>query len=310
VKILELFQDYHVQYWTSGKNVQAGWVNVRCPFCHDTSNHLGFNLNREYFNCWKCGKKPMKSALSRVLAVPESKVIPILRQYDYQGHSTTRKAEPAQIGSRKFKLPIGTGPIEAPHKRYLRKRGFDPNQIAEDWGILGTGPNGLLDGISYKYRIIVPIIWDGRIVSFQARDYTNRQMIRYRTCSKEREIIHHKHILYGNQEKWNPEFGICVEGVTDVWRMGPESFATFGTEYKPQQVRQMKFFKRIVVLFDYEDMAQARAERLVSTLRSLRIEAWSANIPDLIQRKTDPGGLINLEAQLIIRKLKRRYLYV
>ena len=90
----------------------------------------------------------------------------------------------------------------------------------------------MLDNINYSHRIIIPYIWNSEIVSFDARDATNKQLNKYQACPLEREIVEHKRILYGTQEMWT-DTGICVEGTTDVWRLGTDSFATSGIKDSP-----------------------------------------------------------------------------
>ena len=41
--IISYLENRGVSYWTEGKNVTDGWVNINCPFSPDPSNHLGIN---------------------------------------------------------------------------------------------------------------------------------------------------------------------------------------------------------------------------------------------------------------------------
>ena len=40
MNLFEFLDDYDIEYWTEGKNVVKGWVNITCTFCDDDSNHL------------------------------------------------------------------------------------------------------------------------------------------------------------------------------------------------------------------------------------------------------------------------------
>lgn len=296
MNILDLYQDYHVQYWTEGKNVSTGWVNVACPFCADTSNHLGYNLDKNYFRCWKCGPHPLSLTLSRLLSVDERSVHTIIQQYGGRPKPFV-SATQMDIGIKQYRLPSPTGVLSKRHRAYLTKRGFDTIRLETEWGLLGTGPLSILDGINYKFRIIAPIIWDGKQVSFQSRDITNHHPLRYMACPKPREIIHHKHILYGQQARWY-ETGICVEGITDVWRLGENAFATFGIEYTHNQVGEMaKHFERIAILFDDEPQAQAQAHKLMGELRFRGVKAHVYTI------KGDPGGMEQKDADRLVREI-------
>jgi hypothetical protein len=98
-------------------------------------------------------------------------------------------------------------------------------------------------------------MFQNRLVSYQGRDYTGKQALRYKACRKEKELIHHKHILYG----WDQlgDAAVIVEGITDVWRLGFGACCPFGIKYTPSQLRLLAEKKRRYVLFDTEDK-QAR----------------------------------------------------
>src|SRR4029077_16224057 len=100
------------------------------------------------------------------------------------------------------KRPSDLGPLREAHRRYLRHRGFDPDIIAGQWQIQGTGPVSTLDGIDYRNRIFIPILWDEKEVSFQTRDITNRSRARYISCPAPRELTPHKNVLYGREADW------------------------------------------------------------------------------------------------------------
>jgi hypothetical protein len=57
LNLIEYLDDKNISYSTSGKNVSSGWIGISCPFCGDSSNHLGINLESKVFSCWKCGEK-------------------------------------------------------------------------------------------------------------------------------------------------------------------------------------------------------------------------------------------------------------
>jgi len=248
MNITQLYEDHNIPYSTEGeKNCHPGWVNVTCPFCDDQSNHLGYSLEGNHFNCWRCGAHPVKQTLAKLLNINQKEVPAIIKRY---GGKTYRKEPVVKIRSKSHKFPSGVGMMKPNHRQYLRKRGFDPDKLERDWTLFGTGPVSLLDGIDYKHRIMAPIYWDGRQVTFQARDITDRHTLKYMACPADRELIHHKDILYGKQEAWG-DTGICVEGVTDVWRLGPQAFCTFGIKYTNTQLRLIaKTFRRVFVVFD------------------------------------------------------------
>lgn len=64
--LIEWFEDNDLEYWTQGKNVTAGWVNIQCVFCDDLSNHLGIRLSDYRVSCWKCGGNTMANVIMAV----------------------------------------------------------------------------------------------------------------------------------------------------------------------------------------------------------------------------------------------------
>jgi DNA primase len=229
-----------------------------------------------------------------MLKIEESAVVALIRKY---GGRSIQTDIDATIQIKPHHLPSGTESMDERHRNYLIKRKFDPEKLEAEWGLLGTGPISLLDGINFKHRIIAPINWNGQQVSFQARDFTNRSDLRYITCPKVREIIHHKHILYGKQEEWG-NVGICVEGITDVWRFGPKAFATFGIEYTRQQMILMaNTFKKVWIAFDDDPQAVKQAKKLAGQL------CFCGILAEVVSIIGDPGSMDQKEANQLVKDL-------
>lgn len=295
--IIGLYRDFGVEHRTEGhKHCRPGWVNTECPFCTGNAGlHLGWNLEEEYYYCWRCGWKPMVHTIAELIHVSDNEAWNIARQY---GRIYTQ-VKKAKDGKKPFTFPSNTEPLQENHKKYLRKRGFIPEELQKDWFIKGTGPLSKIDKIDYRFRIVIPYIWNGVPVSFDARDITDKQRNKYQACPKEYEEIEHKRILYGDQEKWNPELGICVEGPTDVWRIGKQAFAVSGIAYTPAQVRLIAtIFKRVAVVFDDDPQAQVQAKKLIAELKFRGVDAFNVKI------KGDPGSMRQKEVKELLEKIK------
>lgn len=300
--IIELFRDYNIPYANEGeRHHREGWINTPCPFCTgNPGNHLGYPINGGPFVCHRCGIHPIKLTLSKLLSIPESEVNNILRNYG--GSPTIPKEIKRKIRKKSHKLPPSTNIMQRQHRKYLEKRNFDPEKLEKEWMLLGTGPIAKLDKTDYKHRIIAPIYWNGEQVSFQGRDITNKSQLKYLTCSEERELIHHKHILYGRQDQWS-DIGIIVEGITDVWRLGVHAVATFGIKYTPKQMRLIaKSFKKTFILFDDDPQAIEQAKQLVSDLRFRGQD--SIRIP----LSGDPGGMKQDDANYLVNSILKNKL--
>lgn len=297
MRILELLHHLNIPYMTEGhKHCRPGWANMPCPFCTGNPGmHLGVEIEHAYFQCWRCGSHRTGDALTRLSGQPLSLILELMRQFG--GKSRLNRHEIVRAPRRKnFKWPTGTGPLTAGQCRYLEKRKFDPDRICYEWDLKGTGPVALLDGIDYKHRILAPITWKGTYVSFQGRTTADVQP-KYKACPKDRELYHHQHILYGKPEEWTDE-GICVEGITDVWRFGPRAFAVFGIEYTLPQIREIaRAFKRVAVVFDDDPQAVIQAHKLIAELRMRGVDAWWVPIIG------DPGGMTPDDADAFVKDL-------
>jgi len=300
MKILELYKDYHITYASpEDKHYREGWVNIECPFCYGNPGyHLGYNMDSNHFHCWRCGGKFTDQVLSKILNVSNTEAEAIINKYGGQ----TRKIfteRSARVNLHPFKYPSGDLRLTRAHTRYLEQRGFDPDELVAQWDITGTGPLSFLDKTNYSKRIIAPIRWDNRIVSFQARDITGKHSKKYLACPKAREIVEHQSILYGNQSQWQRR-GICVEGITDVWRLGPHSFATFGIDYTHKQVRAMKtHFDEIIVVFDPDPQAREQAKKLAHRLKN----TFGIKAHAYLELDMDPGDLSPVDAAHLVRQI-------
>jgi len=294
--IVSLYNNFGVSYVTEGKHYVAGWLTTKCPFCDDPSEHLSYNIDENYFNCYRCGSHFVDTTISKLINVSEQEARIILKQYGL--HLSISTKEPVvRIRDKAHKLPSNTMPLQANHKMYLEKRNFDPEYLEKEWNLIGTGPISKLDNIDYKHRIIIPFIWNNQQVSFDSRDITNKHKSKYMACPKDRELIPHKEILYGKQDKWK-DTGIIVEGPTDVWRFGPFSCATSGIKYTSKQIRVIaNSFKRIAVIFDVDPQAYIQANKLVSELKFRGVDAFRIDI------EGDPGSMKQEEADYLVKQL-------
>ena len=294
--IITFLQDCKVPFVTEGKNVSEGWVSIKCLFCDDPSYHLGINIGGSYAYCWRCGWHPLELIITKLAGTSKVESIEILKQLRIrtEGHAPRKTVNKIQNN---YRLPTGVSVMTARHRNYLEKRRFDPDYLEKQWKLIGTGPGSTLDRIDFKHRIIIPVIWNNKEVSFTSRDITGKSQLRYITCPKEREIIPVKSILYGKQNLWK-KTGICVEGPADVWRFGPQSFATLGIEFTAKQVREItRAFRRVFVCYDNDAAAISQANKLIAELRFREVEAYQINIA------SDPADMDQTVADYLVKQL-------
>jgi len=277
------------------KHHREGWINVPCPFCSgNPGHHLGYSEDRGSFSCYRCGRKKRLKAIMGLLNISEPEAKRIIRQF--KGRPTARdktKSKPKIRRIRKLIWPTGTGPMAEIHHRYLRGRGYDSKALERLWGLKGTLRTGL-----YKFRVMAPITFEDRLVSYQGRDITGRSPLKYKACAQENEVRDHKHCLYG-LDKVPGDTVVIVEGIADVWRLGPGAVATFGIQYTRQQVMLLRGFSTQFVMYDSGD------PQAVIQARSLAAElsAFSGSVEILALDTGDPGEMEQEEADKLMHEL-------
>ena len=266
-----ILEDYGIAHSTSGKNVADGFVNIQCPFCDDKSQHLGFSKNGYVALCWRCGKHSVIQTLAEVTGLTTKQIFELKEKYNIL------------IDDEEEKIIYQNETIEVPgskllpqHINYLESRLFDAKYLENKYDLRGT----LYTGDLYAYRVITPIYYNNRIVSYQGRDFTRKQNIKYATCKPENEIVHHKKILF-NLDNAKNDSVIVVEGIYDVFRFGDDTIATMGTSYtKEQLVMLAKRYRTIYTMFDPEKPAQERAKKLCYDLSLAGIDTFNLFLDD------------------------------
>lgn len=285
-----------LEYGIDHTEIKKGWVQVHCPFCSGSRDyHLGINLSGDYGSCWRCKGKSIPAIVQALTQCSWSEAYRITKQY---GGNSLRKSSKSVFKATGYNpkievhLPEGCGPLNERHKRYLEKRGFDPEELEELYDLKGSGPVG-----QYKHRIVAPIVWDGNLVSYQGRDITGKA-VKYMACSLDKEALCHKNTLYGIDDA-KKESVIVVEGIVDQWRLGFNSVATFGTSFTPSQVLMLKNrFQRVFLLFDPEKQAQRNAIIMGQQLAAVGLE-----VERLLLDSGDPGDMKQDDADHLMKEL-------
>lgn len=261
-------EDEFIEYHTSGKNVQKGWIGIKCPFCLDTSNHCGINPEWETFKCWICKESGYVVKLVRQIRAcswEEAKTLTARYTSDndvrmplyLNGDNNSPKTVTCTF------LPTETlKHFPEPHREYLISRNFDPDKLIRKYELKATGPFG-----DYRMRIIIPILVKSKLVSFTARDITDNAEIRYKDCEIDKSVIPVKNCLY-NIDRVRTRKVLIVEGATDVWRIGDGAVATMTTEFTERQVLLLSELgvETVFTMFDAGYEAQKRAKELLAML--------------------------------------------
>lgn len=257
LNIIQLYKDYNIEYATEGtKHTRAGWIQTSCPFCSGSHGyHLGFSLNANIFNCYRCGRHPKTMVIKNILHISWSEAKEIIDRYSIMG-GIIKQCYHDKKYAETTNFPLYTEEINEQHKKYLIMRNFIPDEIQQNWNIKGTTHLG-----DYKQRIIIPIYMDNVLVSYQGRDITGKQDPKYKACPIPLETLHHKDLLYGMDNVSQDKIIVC-EGVMDVWRIGYGAVCTFGVGYTKKQLLLLSQFKKIGIAFDMDDSGREAAKML------------------------------------------------
>lgn len=297
MNFVKLFNDYNVEYDT---RVNKGWTNVTCPFCDDKTFNGGFNNAGDYYHCWKCGGHNFKQALARTVNIPFNEVDTLIEQYAGR-NSVLNTLNKKQAKATKLTLPTDT--FTPAERKYLKERNFSPKLLHEKYKIVGGGITG-----SWKYRIIIPLVLNGKIVSWTARTILSKQqqqklkIPRYKNLSIEQSVVDPKSVLY-NLDHCEDKIAVLTEGAFDVIRMGDGFFCSFGTELTQSQISMIKQrFEKVFIMFDNEEEAQAKARKFGLQIASIGVEVELVDCYGDFN-KNDAGELNEKEVQMIRHEL-------
>lgn len=285
-------EDRGIEYWEGGENVTRGWVNINCPFsdCDDDKNHMGVNLESKFFSCWICGRKGGVDFLVQVIegGISEAHANTIMDGFPEMFLPEEEKPEIQRPMD--LVLPKeATKEFPEPHRQYLKERGFDPDYLIEKYGLLAcytTGP--------YKYRILCPTFFKGKVVNFVGMAiFKPPHVPPYKNSENDKSVLPVKETMYNLDNVEST--AVIVEGITDVWKIGDGACATFGLRYTPEQIRMIKRKKveRAFVMFDGEERAIKVAKQLASNISAFVPYVEVVELPD----EVDPADLTKEEIQ-------------
>lgn len=291
----KLFNDYGVQY---SLKVNRNWVNVRCPYCGGSSFKFGFSPAEDYCTCFACGGHNLFDSLLRLLPVKRGELRGVMS--NYEGGVAIRR-ELNHGGVKRLELP--TNGFTAAEKKYLEKRSFDPDYLHEKYGVVGGGVAG-----RWKHRIIVPILLNGRVVSWTGRSILSKGRLqelgvpRYKNLSIGESVVDPKRTLF-NLDNCRGGSVILTEGVFDVMRFGDDAVCSFGVELTEAQIELIADkFKKVYILFDNEDQAQRTARKYGVLLSSVGVNVEVVDAYSDFGKK-DGGELTLSEANVVRREL-------
>ena len=291
--IISFLEDRDIVYKTSGKNVTSGWIEISCPFCgNDPSYHFGVNLDSGFGNCWICGKK--------------SNPVKLVQEIDscswFEAEATvneftldildTKEPKKTDLNPTRIVWPeYMEDKIPNLHRTYLEGRGLDPDMITKEFGLKFIRNLG-----QWKFRIIIPIQFEGQVVTFTSRDVTGKAEIKYRHLPDREAIVPIKHTLYGYDRI--RDTAVLVEGVADVWNIGHGAIGSFGTMLTQEQKSLLTRVKNLFIMFDSDATDKALKLSTVLQRKKRHVEVVALSEGDPAELSQDLVASLRKELKL------------
>lgn len=277
-KIVGIYDNLDIVSYTFGKNVTKGWVNIECPFCTDSSNHCGVNPDTLIFSCWVCGRSgPFVDLLMELSGLSFGACKDIISSstvtFKERPLETIKGAfdsEDVEIKSNQNKSIVDKKLPKAFElvtydtnfsllDSYLERRNISIDTIVKHrCGICRAG--------EYMNRLVIPVYYQGKLVSYQAADLSGFAKLKYRSAPLAMGAVNN--YLYG-YDKIDKRM-IVVEGVLDKWRTGDEAVASFTsaiTEAQKKLIKE-KGLEELYICFDCELMAYYKAKKEAEEFRA------------------------------------------
>lgn len=193
-----------ISYAESGPNVARGHVAIPCPFCGsaDPSHHMAINVTKAGWRCYRnrrhAGRSPIRLVASLLgVSIEQAAAIVGGTKYvpsDILGRVNSALRPRAKDATKSLEIPpdfklmrLIDGkalPSMRPYSTYLLNRGFEQEDIhtlGKRYGLryATQGP--------FKGRIIFPVVFGGRLVSWTARTIQVGADLRYKALSDDPE---------------------------------------------------------------------------------------------------------------------------
>ena len=288
----EILNQFHIPIAPTGHHhVGRGWIQFDCPFCgRDTHKwHIGYSPEGNFCNCWRCGVHSVYSVLNECTNNQHHREIYLyLQQLE---HDRPKPKEPIK-GMLATPVCVDHKYFHAAHKRYLKSRNFNTDEIKKLWQIKTIALAARL-----KWRIWIPVYYQTKLVTWTTRSIGEKsQGPRYISAKPEHESIPLKHLLYG--EDYCRHGIIIHEGPTDVWRTGPGAVATFGVSVSSEQILKIIQHPIRAICFDSDKDAQKRARTLADKLSIYPGETLNVELD-----KGDPATMNEKQVKQLRKKI-------
>lgn len=255
MKITQQFKNQLYNYFVKrlgAYKYRNGWLRVpTCPYCH-REQKMGINLNTYRTNCFRCGEHPSPAQMVMDIEGLDtySELITFLRNGDFTELTFTEEkvelseAKPVYLPEGFKLITQGTSTLANSFRKYVIKRGFNPNELARH------GVGYCTKGEYFGY-LIIPFYTEGKLRYWNARLVIGSGP-RYNNPPKDITGLGKEFLIYNSDALglYNQVF-IC-EGAINALTMGDNAIATMGKSISRYQVNELikAQAKRYIILLD------------------------------------------------------------
>jgi hypothetical protein len=276
------------------------YYSVNCPHCSDTRQRLYINHlfgqrdpdGRPFHHLIHCFNEQCFSDYQRVLNFIED-----LTEVGSVQLSECKIAqgEVIDVDKLRFEWP---GPVVRvdrlsqthPAVVYLKSRHFDPAVIGKFYNVHYCEESSFYLA---SHRLVIPLYIDKKFVGWQTRALYDppkskeHYSPKYWNCPN----IPRASIVYNLANAARYRTAVLMEGVTDVWALGPMGCCTLGATYSaPQHTKLVRSLAgaNLILVYDPEEYDKDKTQKLALDLASA-FPGRFANIR--LPTGTDPGSL-------------------
>lgn len=193
-------------YGVDIERLSNGEISFPCPKCQKGDRHFQFNTKKSLGHCFRCGwRTTLTGLVAEIAGVSKHRAKEILRNHGIKVSRNDTYVKPKPSPFVPCELPPNTG-WTTRAKEYLEERNVSDDMI-DQFGLYYCGVG------KYQGRIIMPVIMDDMVVSFQARTVFKDVKKRYENPPG----VSMARCLYGyNLLPKSPSTLVLVEGPFDV----------------------------------------------------------------------------------------------
>lgn len=296
MNLIEQLEALGLEYREHSSRVDE--IYICCPFCEeqgttpDTRFRLGINVVQGKFHCFNCDKRSSNpeytwSELARALETGTLEAVSKLAKRESPKKKIELPPDFALVSNRTSEHWNGVA------LRYLQRRNISSKQIVEK--NIGFSTVG-----EFRYRIIVPVYYNGELEGIVARAFVLGLEPKYKNSIGQK-------VIYNIPDK--PRLSIVLtEGVFDALalekslRRYMDSGAVLGHSLTDKQMQQLSPYKNVVL---WPDPDKAGLEGFAKMGQQLQEAGKQVEIilPDFSKLEFDPSELWSAE---ILAKFKTR----